>query len=262
MMSLSCQLVNYLLVSFIFYFSRCVLTFQLEAAHRGVLLGPHCLDVKDGLFENGGQIQMFSCNHGVDQKWSYSETNELMISNGYSDGASSFCLDVDGGDISNGADVQIWECLGNATQQKWKFQHGLHNFVTIRTWNKEYCLTRKDLIATNGEQLNIWICEGLERQYWVNPLTPSPTVSPTESMTPHSKSSQSHSIEYIVGVSVCAMIGMLLVIGVYWWTRRNDLRDSLMQDSTPKSYGALEEGRRAAEHEGQKSQNHEGTDYH
>jgi alpha-galactosidase len=69
---------------------------------RGVGSG-RCLDVPGQSTTNGTLLEIWDCNGGANQQWTY-------LSNG--------CLDVTGAGTANGTAVEIWTCNGGSNQ-KW-----------------------------------------------------------------------------------------------------------------------------------------------
>ena len=73
--------------------------------------GGKCLDVHHpDLRTNGGKVQVYECNGGETQQWSW---NGKTLVN-----AGGKCLDVHHPELrKNGGRVQIWACNAGETQQ-------------------------------------------------------------------------------------------------------------------------------------------------
>lgn len=81
----------------------------------------YCVDVRDGVFENGTDAQMWSCaSCNGNQNFDITALDTPGTGN-YSIqwAASDFCLDLINGNATVGAPVQVWECLSYNDNQKW-----------------------------------------------------------------------------------------------------------------------------------------------
>ncbi|MFI6944532.1 ricin-type beta-trefoil lectin domain protein [Streptomyces sp. NPDC050422] len=77
-----------------------------------VTIGGKCLDVTDGSSANTTAIQLFDCNGGTAQQFSWGDDGTVTV--------LDKCLDVTGGSDANGALTQIYDCA-QVEQQKFKY---------------------------------------------------------------------------------------------------------------------------------------------
>jgi hypothetical protein len=119
-------------------------------------LGGKCLDDAGNSSANGNKVQMWTCNGGVAQNWTYAEDGTLRI--------HGKCLDVIGNGTSSGTGVQIWSCTG-ASNQQWVpgSNAQLVNPVSAR------CLTDPGGSTANGTKLQINNCGTGTRDEWTVP---------------------------------------------------------------------------------------------
>ena len=119
-------------------------------------LGGKCLDDTGNSSANGNRVQMWTCNGGAAQNWTYAEDGTLRI--------NGKCLDVIGRGTSSGTGVQIWSCTG-ARNQQWVpvSTAQLVNPVSGR------CLTDPGGSSANGTKLQINSCGSGTRDEWTVP---------------------------------------------------------------------------------------------
>ena len=119
-------------------------------------LGGKCLDDTGNSSANGNRVQMWTCNGGAAQNWTYAEDGTLRI--------HGKCLDVIGDGASSGTGVQIWSCTG-ARNQQWVpvSTAQLVNPVSGR------CLTDPGGSSVNGTKLQINSCGTGTRDEWTVP---------------------------------------------------------------------------------------------
>ncbi|MFE7244847.1 ricin-type beta-trefoil lectin domain protein [Streptomyces sp. NPDC057580] len=128
------------------------------ASHVGPVtsgLTGKCADAKDDSGANGTQVQLWDCNGGSAQVWSWS--NGTLTHNGK-------CMDVTGQGTANGTQVILWDCNGGANQQ-WTAQPD----GTLKGVQSGRCLDVPAATTTNGTQLVIWDCDGGANQRWTLP---------------------------------------------------------------------------------------------
>jgi hypothetical protein len=119
-------------------------------------LGGKCLDDTGNSSANGNKVQMWTCNGGPAQKWTYAEDGTLRI--------HGKCLDVIGRGTSSGTGVQIWSCTGAANQQ-WVADTDTQ-FVNPAA---DLCLTDPGASTGNGTKLQINSCGTGARDEWTIP---------------------------------------------------------------------------------------------
>jgi Ricin-type beta-trefoil lectin domain/Beta-galactosidase len=121
-------------------------------------LAGKCLDDFGNTGANGTKADLYDCNGGAAQNWTY--TGGTLRANGA-------CLDITGGTAAtaNGTLVQLWSCSGAANQQ-WTAQNG-----TLVNPASGKCLDDPALSTVNGTQLDIWTCGGGANQQWKLPAS-------------------------------------------------------------------------------------------
>ncbi|GAA2850039.1 hypothetical protein Acy02nite_33150 [Actinoplanes cyaneus] len=112
-----------------------------------------CVDVPNGNFADGVQVQTWGCNNSGAQKW---EATGGALRTG-----NNMCLDVPWGSTASGAIIQIATCSGNPAQQ-WVLS-AAGDLVNPQA-NK--CLDIKDWVNGDGAKLQLWDCAGTTNQKW------------------------------------------------------------------------------------------------
>jgi hypothetical protein len=123
----------------------------------GVLRGAgsnRCLDVPGQATANGTLLDIWDCNGGANQQWTYLSNGELQV-------YGSKCLDVPGHATSAGTRVEIWDCNGGANQQ-WN----LNSDGTVVGRESGLCLDVSGGGTANGTAVEIWTCNGQSNQKW------------------------------------------------------------------------------------------------
>ncbi|MER7728103.1 ricin-type beta-trefoil lectin domain protein [Streptomyces sp. NPDC096323] len=114
-----------------------------------------CLDVPDRATANGSLLDIWDCNGGTNQQWSYtSSTGELRV-------YGNKCLDVPKHATTPGTRVDIWDCNGGPNQQ-WT----LNPDGTIVGRESGLCLDVAENGTANGTAVDIWTCNGGSNQKW------------------------------------------------------------------------------------------------
>lgn len=154
-------------------------------------LDNRCLDIPGGTSTPGTDLQVFQCNGGNNQKWSYRSDSSLMakvsgaarcaepeaavsptsgtiLESEVCTGATSQQFSFDGVelrgmgnkcvDVPNGAYfarqyVQLYDCHGGDNQQ-WTVEPT----GRIRAWDSDYCLDVPDGTAVSGKLLQLYPC--------------------------------------------------------------------------------------------------------
>jgi Ricin-type beta-trefoil lectin domain/Cellulase (glycosyl hydrolase family 5) len=123
----------------------------------GVLRGVgsnRCLDVPALATANGTLLDIWDCNGGANQQWTYLSNGELQV-------YGSKCLDVPGHATAAGTRVEIWDCNGGANQQ-WT----LNSSGTVVGRESGLCLDVTGRGTANGTAVEIWTCNGGSNQQW------------------------------------------------------------------------------------------------
>jgi len=113
-----------------------------------------CVDVPGGTSTNGTQVQLWDCQGGTGQRWTYTANRQLMV-------YGNKCLDANGRGTSNGTAVIIWDCNGQ-TNQQWN----LNTNGSITGVQSGLCLDANGAATANGTKLQLWSCHGGSNQQW------------------------------------------------------------------------------------------------
>lgn len=113
-----------------------------------------CADIYNNTITNGTQAELWDCNGGANQAWTYTARKELVV---YGDK----CLDAYNLGTTNGTKVVIWDCNGQNNQQ-WN----VNDDGTITNVNAGLCLDAYNGGTGNGSNLVLWSCNGGDNQKW------------------------------------------------------------------------------------------------
>ncbi|HET9168288.1 MAG TPA: ricin-type beta-trefoil lectin domain protein, partial [Actinospica sp.] len=113
-----------------------------------------CVDVPGSSQTSGTQVELWDCNGGSNQQWTYTAADELRV-------YGSDCLDASGQGTSAGTKVDIWPCTGAANQQ-WTFNSN----GTVTGTQSGLCLDATGAGTANGTLLELWTCNGGGNQKW------------------------------------------------------------------------------------------------
>ena len=116
-----------------------------------------CLDVNGQSTTPGVQLQIWDCNGGTNQQFTYTSSKQLTV---YS-GSSQLCLDAYGQGTASGTKVVTWTCNGGANQQ-WN----LNSNGTITGVQSGLCLDVNGGGTANGTVVQLWSCTGGSNQQW------------------------------------------------------------------------------------------------
>ncbi|WP_084546651.1 RICIN domain-containing protein [Glycomyces arizonensis] len=127
------------------------------APASGELLGVgsgRCLDVPNQSTANGTQVEIWDCNGGSNQQWTYTDAGELRV-------YGNKCLDAEGAGTADGTLAIIWDCHGG-TNQKWN----LNADGSITNVQSGLCLDVEGYGTANGSLVHLWTCHGGTNQQW------------------------------------------------------------------------------------------------
>jgi poly(3-hydroxybutyrate) depolymerase len=113
-----------------------------------------CLDVPNSSTTNGTQLQLFDCQGGSGQRWTYTSSKQLTV-------FGNKCLDANGQGTSNGTTVIIWDCNGQANQQWIVNSNG-----TVTGGQSGLCLDANGAATANGTKIILWSCNSQTNQQW------------------------------------------------------------------------------------------------
>ncbi|MGW5662503.1 RICIN domain-containing protein [Streptomyces sp. NPDC003758] len=112
-----------------------------------------CLDINNSTTANGTQAQLWDCNGGSNQRWTYGAGKQLAV-------YGNKCLGV-GQAAGNGTPAAIWDCSGQADQQ-WN----INSDGTITAVQSGLCLDANGQGTANGTKVQLWSCTGGANQHW------------------------------------------------------------------------------------------------
>jgi type 1 glutamine amidotransferase len=112
-----------------------------------------CVDVNGGSSADGAKVQLWSCNGGVNQRWTVNGTTLRALDK---------CMEVSG--TANAAAVRLWTCNGSGGQNWTAGANG--SLVNPRSGK---CLDANGGSSADGTQLIIWSCHGGTNQRWTLP---------------------------------------------------------------------------------------------
>lgn len=113
-----------------------------------------CLDMYDSTIANGTQAEIWDCNAGSNQAWTYTLRKELVV-------YGNKCLDAYDHGTANGTKVVIWDCTGQ-TNQKWN----VNADGTVTNVNAGLCLDANGAGTGNRTPIVLWSCSGADNQKW------------------------------------------------------------------------------------------------
>lgn len=113
-----------------------------------------CLDVPGQSRTDGTQLDIWDCNGGANQQWTYTSGKQLQV---YGD----TCLDAYGQGRTNGTVVDIYTCNGG-TNQQWN----LNADGTITGVQSGLCLDVTGAATADGALVELWGCNGGTNQQW------------------------------------------------------------------------------------------------
>ncbi|MET9630385.1 ricin-type beta-trefoil lectin domain protein [Lentzea sp. NPDC006480] len=122
---------------------------EVIGAHSG-----RCADINRNTITNGTQAQLWDCNGGQAQTFTYNARKELVV-------YGNKCLDAWDHGTTNGTMVAIYDCTGGANQQ-WDFNAD----GTITGVQSGLCLDAYNAATVNGTKLVLWSCNGATNQRW------------------------------------------------------------------------------------------------
>ncbi|MGW2911338.1 ricin-type beta-trefoil lectin domain protein [Streptomyces asoensis] len=113
-----------------------------------------CLDMFDSTLTNGTQAELWDCNGGSNQAWTYTSRKELVV-------YGNKCLDAYNLGTTNGTKVVIWDCNGQ-NNQKWN----VNTDGTVTNVNAGLCLDANGAGTANRTPIVLWTCGTADNQRW------------------------------------------------------------------------------------------------
>lgn len=116
-----------------------------------------CVDINGNLTTPGTKVDIWDCDGGSNQSWTFTSAGELK--------ANGLCLDADGGATAAGTKLIVWTCHGGTNQQ-----FKLNVDGSIRGTQSGLCVDvtggDKPAYNVNGTQLELWGCNDDANQNW------------------------------------------------------------------------------------------------
>jgi hypothetical protein len=116
-----------------------------------------CLDVPGSSTTNATQLDIFTCNGGTNQSWTYNSSAELRV-------YGNKCLDAYQQGTADGTKVDIYDCNGG-TNQKWR----LNSNGTIINEQSGKCVDVSGAGTANGSAVILWTCTVGSNEVWQRP---------------------------------------------------------------------------------------------
>jgi hypothetical protein len=113
-----------------------------------------CIDVPGASLSNGTQAQLWDCDSGTNQRWTYTASRELRVH-------GSKCLDANGRGTTNGTALIVWDCNGQ-TNQQWN----INTNGTVTAVHSGLCVDASAAGTANGTKTQLWGCHGGANQQW------------------------------------------------------------------------------------------------
>ncbi|MFH9548117.1 RICIN domain-containing protein [Streptomyces sp. NPDC017435] len=129
----------------------------LAGANGALVVGKQsgrCLDLFNSTITNGTQAELWDCNGGSNQAWTYTSRKELVV-------YGNKCLDAYNLGTTNGTKVVIWDCNGQ-NNQKWN----VNADGTITNVNAGLCLDANGAGTANRTPIVLWSCGTGDNQKW------------------------------------------------------------------------------------------------
>jgi hypothetical protein len=117
-----------------------------------------CLDVYGFSHANGATVDLWQCNGGTNQAFSYNPTSKLI----QEFKGTALCLEEKASTTSNGTLVDSSACTGAANQQ-WTYSA---TSKTLKNAASGRCLDVYNLKTANGSEIDTWDCNGGKNQEW------------------------------------------------------------------------------------------------
>ncbi|WP_372670596.1 glycoside hydrolase family 27 protein [Amycolatopsis kentuckyensis] len=114
-----------------------------------------CIDVNGNVTTPGTKVDIWDCDGGPNQSWTFTSAGELK--------ANGLCLDADGGSSTAGTKLIVWTCHGGANQ---KFKHEADGSITQAGLCVDVTGGDKPAGNVDGVQLELWGCNDDANQNW------------------------------------------------------------------------------------------------
>jgi hypothetical protein len=112
-----------------------------------------CLDDPASNTTPGELQEIWDCNHGGNQEWTYTSGKQLQV--------LGMCLDAYGQGTTAGTKVDLFTCNGQSNQQ-WN----VNSNGTVTGVQSGLCLDVYGNLTANGTAVELWTCNGQNNQKW------------------------------------------------------------------------------------------------
>ncbi|WP_460807282.1 RICIN domain-containing protein [Micromonospora zhanjiangensis] len=113
-----------------------------------------CLDIDNFGTANGTQAQLWDCNGGYNQRWTYTAAQQIVL-------YGNKCLTAGNRGTTDGTPAVIWDCDGGS-HQRWTIRFD----GTVVGERSGLCLDAYFARTGNGTQIVLWSCNGGANQRW------------------------------------------------------------------------------------------------
>lgn len=120
-------------------------------------------DAENGMFNNGTNIQLYSSNNTIAQKWiiKYHDEDYYTIASSLDE---SQVIDISGGKIANTTNIQLYKS-NNTDAQKWNIIHtGKSAFIITSKKDSNYCLDLANGKTSNKTNVQLYKCNNTNAQ--------------------------------------------------------------------------------------------------
>ncbi|MDB4985575.1 MAG: glucose dehydrogenase [Myxococcaceae bacterium] len=128
-----------------------------------------CLDADGNNSTPGTVLQLWDCNGGPNQAFSFTAAGELRTF------GNTRCVEAQNAQPSTGARAVINNCTGQTTQQ-WR----LRSDGTISSADSVYCLDATGGGTANRTAVILWPCGGQQNQKWSTTVDTQPPTPPSQ----------------------------------------------------------------------------------
>ncbi|EOD65023.1 glycoside hydrolase family 27 protein [Amycolatopsis vancoresmycina] len=145
--------------------SHSTVVYRVKANSSGTSIGTahpiqgaassRCIDINGTAPTPGPQVDIWDCDGGANQSWTFTSAGELR--------ANGLCLDASGGTSASGTKLIAWTCHGGANQ---KFKLEADGSISQAGLCVDVTGGDKPAGNVNGVQLELWTCNDDANQNW------------------------------------------------------------------------------------------------
>jgi glucose/arabinose dehydrogenase len=131
-----------------------------------------CLDIRHNERTPGAVVQIYDCNGGANQRFSFTPAGEMRAYDG------TLCIEASGNPATPGSPALLASCSGQPNQQ-WK----LNADGTLKGQQSGLCLDVKDASTANRQPTQLWTCHGGANQRWSTAAADTQAPTPPSNLT-------------------------------------------------------------------------------